>query len=626
MNHLTVRVFCPLMALAVFVLPACQSGQQGASDTSDVSKVDARLLQAEARPPQWPVGWEPTTGHERPGDVPTINLPLNGWTTTTVTPTIIDTRAFPQQRQANDPWQGGTARPGTLLPAHKRDKGLPPGPRLDLPLGQLLDEERVDPSPAFPAISATGWTPPDPTLAVGPEHVIATVNMALAFYDKEGNEQFYANLDSTGSPGFFEELGSGDFCFDPKCFYDHYSERFFVLALEYYGGSDESWITVAVSDDSDPNGIWYKYRTWSVVTIEGSEYWVDYPGLGFNEDTFYTTGNLFRLSGGGPGFRGAMYRLFPKTPMLNGDPVTFTDLNDTGSASVQCAQVYEDTSGGLPFFVSVESTSSLKIQAIRYNGSGTPSLRTASVAVPAFGNNPPGGSNPGGSIDTLDGRLMNVHLRENQLYASHAVGSGGQSESRWYHFDTGDWPGDSGNPPPPTLVQSGAIDLPGSQHTFFPSIASNKHGDVGLVFGHCQSSILPNVQVTGRFEDDPAGAMGEPEVVVESPTGADGRWGDYFDLTVDPVDDTTFWYIGEWASSNGWQTWIGSFIITEPGCDGDTNGDNLVNVGDLLQVIAVWGTNCGIGNGCDEDIDGSGWVDVGDLLLVIANWGNTCDE
>ena len=176
------------------------------------------------------------------------------------------------------------------------------------------------------------------------------------------------------------------------------------------------------------------------------------------------------------------------------------------------------------------------------------------------------------------------------------------------------------------LVQSGGIDFPGSEHSFFPAIASNKHDDVGLVIGHCQSNILPNVRVTGRTASDPAGTMGTPEVVVESETGADGRWGDYFDLTVDPVDDTTFWYIGEWATSSGWQTWIGSFIITEPGCDGDTNGDDVVNVSDLLAVIAVWGTNCNIGNGCDEDIDGSGLVDVGDLLLVIANWGNDCGE
>ena len=613
------RPFGVVILASLLLLPCgCQSNHSHETGT-----VDARLLDADARPPQWPVGWEPTTGRERPEDVPTITLAADGWARTTVTPTIIDTRAFPQQRQAHETDPGPGVRPGTLLRAHKRDKTLPPGPRLDLPLGQLLDEQRVDPSPTFPAISATVWTPPDPTLAVGPDHIVATVNMAIAFYDREGNEQFYANLDSTGSPGFFEELGSGDFCFDPKCFYDPYTDRFFVLALEYYGGSNESWITVAVSDDSDPNGVWYKYRTWSVFSIEGTDYWVDYPGLGFNEDTFYTTGNLFRLSGSGPGFRGAIYRLYPKGPMLAGDPVTFTDVNDTGSASVQCAQVYEAPPGTPPFFISGDSSSSMKIQAIRSEG-GAPDLRSASVAIPGHGGGPPGATNPGGSINALDGRLMNVNWRNGQLYTAHAIESGNQSESRWYHFDTADWPGESGNPPAPTLVESGAINFPDNQHSFFPAIATNKYDDVGLVIGHCANSINPNVQVTGRKKTDPAGTMGTPVVVVESPNGADGRWGDYFDLTVDPVDDTTFWYIGEWASSGGWQTWIGSFEVTEPGCDGDATGDNFVDVSDLLAVIAEWGSNCNIGNGCDEDVDGSGTVDVGDLLMIIANWNTVC--
>ena len=604
---------------SLLLLPCgCQSNH-----SSDGGAIDARLLDADARPPQWPVGWTPTTGRERPDDVPTISLAADGWARTTVEPTIIDTSAFPQQRQAHETDPGPGVRPGTLLRAHKRDKTLPPGPRLDLPIGKLLQEQRVEPAPNFPAISATVWTPPDPTLAVGPDHIVATVNMAIAFYDRDGNEQFYANLDSTGSPGFFEELGSGDFCFDPKCFYDPYSQRFFVLALEYYDSSNESWITVAVSDDSDPNGVWYKYRTWSVFSIEGTDYWVDYPGLGFNEDTFYTTGNLFRLSGGGPGFRGAIYRLYPKGPMLAGDPVTFTDVNDTSSASVQCAQVYEAPPGTPPFFISGDSSSSMKIQAIRTEG-GAPDLRSASVAIPGHGGGPPGATNPGGSINALDGRLMNVNWRNGQLYTAHAIESGNQSESRWYHFDTGDWPGESGNPPAPTLVESGAINFPDNQHSFFPAIATNKYDDVGLVIGHCASSINPNVQITGRKKTDPAGTMGTPVIVVESPNGADGRWGDYFDLTVDPVDDTTFWYIGEWASSGGWQTWIGSFEVTEPGCDGDANGDSYVDVSDLLAVIAEWGSNCNIGNGCEEDVDGSGVVDVGDLLMIIANWNTVC--
>ncbi|MDG2292284.1 MAG: M14 family metallocarboxypeptidase, partial [Phycisphaerales bacterium] len=52
-------------------------------------------------------------------------------------------------------------------------------------------------------------------------------------------------------------------------------------------------------------------------------------------------------------------------------------------------------------------------------------------------------------------------------------------------------------------------------------------------------------------------------------------------------------------------------------CLADVAGDDgLVNVNDLLFVIADWGQS-----GSPADIDGSGQVDVGDLLLVIADWG-----
>ena len=52
-------------------------------------------------------------------------------------------------------------------------------------------------------------------------------------------------------------------------------------------------------------------------------------------------------------------------------------------------------------------------------------------------------------------------------------------------------------------------------------------------------------------------------------------------------------------------------------CDGDMNGDSVVDVLDLLGVIFAWGP-C---NGCAEDFDGSGVVNVDDLLLVISAWG-----
>ncbi len=55
--------------------------------------------------------------------------------------------------------------------------------------------------------------------------------------------------------------------------------------------------------------------------------------------------------------------------------------------------------------------------------------------------------------------------------------------------------------------------------------------------------------------------------------------------------------------------------------DGDINADGVVNVTDLLLVIAAWGPCPGGGEACDADTNGDGEVNVSDLLTVIANWG-----
>ena len=104
--------------------------------------------------------------------------------------------------------------------------------------------------------------------------------------------------------------------------------------------------------------------------------------------------------------------------------MTFSDLTYDGG-SAQCAVHHGEPVG--PFFVSVDSQSSMRIQAIR-NPIIQPQLFTASVSVPSHGGSPPNAPNPGGSINTLDGRLMNVYWRDGQLVFAHAVESGNESE------------------------------------------------------------------------------------------------------------------------------------------------------------------------------------------------------
>jgi hypothetical protein len=60
---------------------------------------------------------------------------------------------------------------------------------------------------------------------------------------------------------------------------------------------------------------------------------------------------------------------------------------------------------------------------------------------------------------------------------------------------------------------------------------------------------------------------------------------------------------------------ISTIECDEVACPEDIDGSGQVDVGDLLAVIAAWGSNDPA-----SDLDDSGLVDVTDLLAVIAAW------
>lgn len=539
-----------------------------------------------------------------PPNVPTIDLTQNNvaahWT---AYPTIIDTSTFADKHQLKGHVAGPHRRPATLLPSHKKPTASPPGPPNNLRSGLGNTETMIHDEGGFSAIVQTPWTPPDPSIAVGPNHVVVTVNMAIAFYDKDGNEQFSANLDSTGNPGFFEELGAGDFTFDPKCFYDPTAERFVVLALEQYG-STQSWITMAVSDDDDPNGVWHKYRTWSVVTVGGSNYWVDYPGFGFDGGYYYVTGNLFPLSGWGVG--GTLYRVFDKTEMLVGDPVVIADVREESHWSMQGAQHHGNTPSA--FFIGSKNSTELRVSHI--NNPTNPSAVSEDVSVPSH-SSPNYISNPGGSLWALDARIMNTQYRDGSLWTTHGVlANNADCVARWYEIDVSDWPSI-----PPTLIQSGDVTLPPGVSSFFPAIAPNKRGEAAIVVAAASNSQYPSVYIFGRKQNDDLGQMGSATQVFVGTSGADGRWGDYLDMTVDPNNDIRFWYVGEYQTGAGWNTYVGSAVIT---CVEDVNASGAVTVSDLLALIGSWGTD-GAGAEISAPYD---VIDVADLLGLIGSFGN----
>ena len=66
----------------------------------------------------------------------------------------------------------------------------------------------------------------------------------------------------------------------------------------------------------------------------------------------------------------------------------------------------------------------------------------------------------------------------------------------------------------------------------------------------------------------------------------------------------------------------GSIVIPAP-CDGDANGDGVVNFGDITSVLGDWLTDYTPGTG-PGDADGSGVVNFGDITSVLGNWLVVC--
>ncbi len=553
-------------------------------------------------------GMTPPSGRDPATIPPAISLAIGGPAVVGTAPvSIFDSRSVAEQLDRRS-FPGPQRRPGSLLPAHKKPT-LPEGVANALTFGVQRDVARVSTDPAFPAINATQWTPPDPCLAVGPTHVVATVNMKVAWYLKDGTPQFENFLDATGDPGFFEDIGAGNFTFDPKCFYDEFTQRFVVLALEYYSATQESWITIAVSDDSDPNGVWFKYRTPSIVELGGGcRYWVDYPGLGYDGQAWYVTGNLFRLSSSPTtcgGFGGTLVRVFEKPGAMSGGAVVWRDVADP-SASMQVATARDATD--VARLVYVDSSSSLGI--VRVNDPlAAPVLSKTTCAVPALvgdGSAP----TPSGSLGIVDLRIFNAFVRNNRVVAAHHTGAALNPNARaaWYEVDVAGTTS--------SLLQTGRVAITGGEHTFFPAIAVNDVGAIGLIYGRSSSTQHANLEVAGRLPCDPAGTLGAATVVAggtNSPSGNNVRWGDYFALVVDPVDGTTFWGIGEVQSpSAGWRTEVVSFRVARAA---DLNGDGSVDAADLSSLLSSWGS------AGSADLDGSGVVDAPDLSQLLADWG-----
>ncbi len=453
-------------------------------------------------------------------------------------------------------------RPKQVQKEHEMMFNYPAGLPNNLTAGGLLINPRITPGFAsqFPGISATGYEPPDPDLAVGPNHIVEVVNSNIAFYKKDGTKL----LEQT-EQNFFKSVSPEAFDFDPKVIYDQVAKRFIALDLglnDAASGGTASLI-IGVSNTPDPTGTWKLYKVDVKQTSGSNNYWWDYPGLGYNKDMIVMSGNMFAMQGSS-GFNGVQLVVFDKATLYGGT-ATPNKFQVADGFTVQLAKTEDATSPSV-YGVETDSDTSMRLTAITKSGS-TFTVSQAVVPVPSWQRDSGSITGPGGVVvQTNDPRTLVAASASGRVLATHTVavsGSDSRPSARWYDFKTNNWPA-SGSP---TLFQSGQVDPPAGHGYSFPAINIDNKGGIGMVFSKIGSSTPGQLMATGRKPTDPAGTMGLPVVIGNSTSGQysgfSTRWGDYHDVEVDPTDSKTFWAVGMGAGTGGkWLTLINSFKVS----------------------------------------------------------------
>lgn len=455
----------------------------------------------------------------------------------------------------------------------------------------------------FDAIVDTGWTPPDCNMAVGPNNIIAVTNGRVSMFTKTGTQVLTDELEGAG--GFFGSVTTGTFVFDPECLYDPIHDRYWVMASESTGG--KSYVLLAVSDDNDAAGTWFKFKLETTALAGGT---FDSPNISVDDEAVYVTGD------GSSG----NYQIFiwNKAPILAGSAPTIAKSLNYVTVPESCgiSPISDPNEPGLYMLEHKESATNTLVKFICLrNPLTTPTLTTTELTVPSYG--PPEDAPQKGTtvkIENFEARFWSVMQANGSFWACHHINSA-RVIVRWYEFRTNGWP-TSGSLP--TMRQNGNVDLGGTIRTYLCAIGADATGNAAVTFARSSPTEFISLGAAYRLASDPLGTM-RPPLTIKTNTGAyteANRWGDYASVRPDPTSGPlapTFWVNHEYAvGASSWRSWVQAITLPEPSAD--LNGDGLVGAADLSILLGAWGGS-GIG-----DLNADGVVGPEDLAILLAAW------
>ena len=426
----------------------------------------------------------------------------------------------------------------------------------------------------FSGMEYANVNPPDPSIAVGPNHIIQMVNGSSGAYfkvfDKAGGQvvaQTY--LDALSGKG-----GLGD----PITMYDQLADRFIMTEFVNKNEVGTQGLVFAVSQTSDPAGSWYVYF------FNTGNLFPDYPKYSVWPDAYYATSNDYT---DGVSFYGTSAMAFDRNKMLAGDttatmqkfkiggsmklltscPVTLqgTNLPPVGMGG-QIAYMLDDTWTGSQN--DVDSIGLIEFKVDFANPANTVITMATSLATLPFKSDICSATRgqcvpmPGTTVrvEVLNNKIMNQPVYRNfgnrqGIVLTHIVDKGNSiAAPRWYELikTTGNW----------NIAQQSTF-APDNVYRWMPAIGYDAAGNISLAYNVSDSSsVFPGIRYTGRKSCDPPNTMTyeETTIALGATRSASTRYGDYNNLVCDP-NGTDFWFTGEWNNTPFWSTKIASYSL-----------------------------------------------------------------
>jgi fibronectin type III domain protein len=426
----------------------------------------------------------------------------------------------------------------------------------------------------FPGV-ACNCAPPDTVGEVGATQYVQMVNEGFQVFDKTtGASQLGPSGISTiwqGFGGVCELNGNGD----PVVLYDQLADRWVIS--QFAGSSVPNDECVAISATSDATGAYHRYDFHL-----GSNFF-DYPHLSVWPDAYYMSMNVFNSFG--TSFLGPQPFAFDRAKMLQGLPATFVtpgitggpleetylpaDLDGSNLPPVGAPATFTQWPGGGAYRVfhfhadfATPANSSFTLFASVPAAGFTQLCALTRSCVPQL--------NTTSRLDAIADRMMfrttyrNFGTHES-VVGNYTVSSGGVAGIRWFELR-------DVTAGPVTVAQESTYQ-PDTTWRWMGSAAMDRDGNLAIGYSASSASIFPEIRYAGRLATDPPNTLAQAETTLfagtGSQTGTSSRWGDYSALTIDPVDDCTFWFTTEYyatTSSFNWRTRIGSFKF--PTCGG----------------------------------------------------------